>query len=79
MSLECHRHRFLNKIISTTTASIGLILFVSKVTLALGVRVGSLVARDNCRGAPESTRGQEVLATAVSLGGTDKGQICRFA
>lgn len=79
MSPECHWHRFLNKIISTTTASIDFILFVSKVTLALGVRVGSFVTKDISGVAHEGMRGQEVLASAVSLGGTDKGQVCRFA
>lgn len=59
-------------------ASMGLILSVSKVSLAFGVRVGSFVAKDNSRGAHEGTRGREVPATAASLGGTDKGQICLF-
>lgn len=72
MSPECHWHRFLNKIISTTTASIDLTVFFSKVTLALGVRVGSFVTKDISGVTYEGMRGQEVLATAVSLGGTDK-------
>lgn len=77
MSPKCHWYRFLNKVISTKMASVRL---VSRLTLAPGVTwAPPWPDEDNFRGAREGTRGREAPATAsMSLGGTEKGQVCQL-